>query len=91
MAPQPSGYVDRDGRVHLPCTAASAGANGFCRELRRILNHFVRAPHHACDRNFYLSVDGPVANVRARQAPAGTRNQLRRPALRTSSPDRGIP
>ena len=63
MARQASGYVDRDGRVHLACTAINAGPNGFCRKLRRILNHFVRAPHHVRNKNLYLNMDGAVANV----------------------------
>jgi len=56
--------VDRDGRVHLVYTATNnAEADGLYHELRKILNHVGMAAHHVLDKNFYSSMDIPVAGV----------------------------
>ena len=56
--------VDADGRVHLAYTATNdAEANGLYHELRKILNHVGLATHHVLDKNFYMSMDVPVAGV----------------------------
>jgi choline dehydrogenase-like flavoprotein len=56
--------VDRDGRVHLAYTATNdAEADGLYHELRKILNHVGMAAHHVLDKNFYMSMDVPVAGV----------------------------
>ena len=75
--------------MHLAWTATNdAEANGLYHEFRKILNHFGMAAHHVRGKNFYMSVDVPVAGVAhqagtcAHAAPAGaqalrtfTRNQ----------------
>ena len=56
--------VDRDGHVHLAYTATNdAEATGLYHELRKILNHIGMADHHILDKNFYMSMDVPVAGV----------------------------
>ncbi len=56
--------VDRDGRVHLAYAATNnAEADGLYHELRKILNHVGMAAHHVLDKNFYMSMDVPVAGV----------------------------
>ena len=56
--------VDQDGRVHLAYTATNdAEATGLYHELRKILNHIGMASHHVLDKNFYMSMDVPVAGV----------------------------
>jgi choline dehydrogenase-like flavoprotein len=56
--------VDRDGHVHLAYTATNnAEADGLYHELRKILNHIGMAAHHVLDKNFYMSMDVPVAGV----------------------------
>ena len=54
--------VDRDGRVHVAYSPTNAAeAAGLYRELRKVLNHIGMAEHHVLDKNFYLSMDIPVA------------------------------
>ena len=54
--------VDRDGRVHVAYSPTNAAeAAGLYHELRKILNHIGMAEHHVLDKNFYLSMDIPVA------------------------------
>ena len=56
--------VDRDGRVHLAYAATNdSEADGLYHELRKILNHVGLATHHVLDKNFYMSMDVPVAGV----------------------------
>jgi choline dehydrogenase-like flavoprotein len=56
--------VDGDGRIHLAYTATNdSEADGLYHELRKILNHVGLAAHHVLDKNFYLSMDVPVAGV----------------------------
>ena len=56
--------MDRDGRVHLAYAATNdAEADGLYRELRKILNHVGIAAHHVLSKNFYMSMDVPVAGV----------------------------
>jgi choline dehydrogenase-like flavoprotein len=56
--------VDREGHVHLAYTATNnAEADGLYHELRKILNHIGMAAHHVLDKNFYMSMDVPVAGV----------------------------
>ncbi len=56
--------VDRDGHVHLAYTATNdAEADGLYHELRKVLNHIGIAAHHVLSKNFYASMDVPVAGV----------------------------
>jgi choline dehydrogenase-like flavoprotein len=56
--------VDGDGRVHLAYAATNdTEATGLYHELRKILNHIGMADHHVLDKNFYMSMDVPVAGV----------------------------
>jgi choline dehydrogenase-like flavoprotein len=56
--------VDRDGNVHLAYRQTNdAEAAGLYGELREILNHIGMAAHHVLDKNFYASMDIPVAGV----------------------------
>jgi choline dehydrogenase-like flavoprotein len=56
--------VDRDGRVHLAYQATNdAEAEGLYHELRKLLNHVGLAAHHVLGKNFYMSMDVPVAGV----------------------------
>jgi choline dehydrogenase-like flavoprotein len=56
--------VDRDGRVHLAYQATNdAEAKGLYHELRKLLNHVGMAEHHVLSKNFYMSMDVPVAGV----------------------------
>jgi choline dehydrogenase-like flavoprotein len=56
--------VDRDGRVHLAYNQTNeTEATGLYGELRTILNHIGMASHHVLGKNFYLSMDIPVAGV----------------------------
>jgi choline dehydrogenase-like flavoprotein len=56
--------VDRDGNVHLAYRRTNdEEAHGLYRELRKILNHVGMADHHVLDKNFYMSMDVPVAGV----------------------------
>jgi choline dehydrogenase-like flavoprotein len=56
--------VDGDGHIHLAYTASNdREADGLYHELRKILNHIGMAQHHVLDKNFYMSMDIPVAGV----------------------------
>jgi choline dehydrogenase-like flavoprotein len=56
--------VDRDGNVHLAYSQTNdAEADGLYDELKKILNHVGLAAHHVLDKNFYASMDIPVAGV----------------------------
>jgi choline dehydrogenase-like flavoprotein len=64
--PQPGNRVtvDREGHVHLAYTASNdEEADGLYREFKTVLNHVGIAEHHVLDKNFYLSMDVPVAGV----------------------------
>jgi choline dehydrogenase-like flavoprotein len=56
--------VDRDGRVHLAYQPTNdTEADGLYREVRTVLNHIGIADHHVLGKNFYMSMDVPVAGV----------------------------
>ena len=56
--------VDRDGGVHLDCTDTNdAEAAGLYAEFRKILNHIGMAEHHVLHKNFYMSMNIPIAAV----------------------------
>jgi choline dehydrogenase-like flavoprotein len=56
--------LDRDGTVHLAYTSTNdEEADRLYQELRKILNHCGMAAHHVLDKNFYMSMDIPVAGV----------------------------
>ena len=53
-----------DGDVRLAYTATNdEEAERLYGELKKILNHCGMAPHHVLDKNFYMSMDIPVAGV----------------------------
>ena len=56
--------VDGDGNVHLAYSQTNdAEADGLYEELKKILNHVGMAAHHVLDKNFYASMEIPVAGV----------------------------
>jgi choline dehydrogenase-like flavoprotein len=56
--------LDKDGAVHLAYTSTNDEEAGrLYHELRHILNHCGMAEHHVLDKNFYMSMDIPVAGV----------------------------
>ncbi len=56
--------ADQDGNIHLSYRPTNqAEADGLYGELRTIMNHIGIAAHHVLDKNFYLSMDIPVAGV----------------------------
>jgi choline dehydrogenase-like flavoprotein len=56
--------VDRDGNVRLAYqTSNHVESRGLYHELRKILNHVGLAEHHVLDKNFYMSMNIPVAGV----------------------------
>jgi choline dehydrogenase-like flavoprotein len=56
--------VDGDGNVHLAYTATNdEEAAGLYKELRTILNHVGMADHHVLSKNFYMSMNVPLAGV----------------------------
>ncbi|MFI6604482.1 GMC family oxidoreductase [Nonomuraea sp. NPDC050536] len=56
--------VDSDGNIHLAYRQTNdAEADGLYRELRTVLNHIGMAAHHVLSKNFYMSMDVPVAAV----------------------------
>jgi len=64
--PKPDNRVtlDDDGNIHLAYTSNNdREADGLYHELRKILNHIGMAQHHVLDKNFYMSMDIPVAGV----------------------------
>jgi choline dehydrogenase-like flavoprotein len=62
--PKPDNRVtaDRDGRVHLTYQAINdTEATGLYHELRKLLNRIGMAEHHVLDKNFYMSMNVPIA------------------------------
>jgi choline dehydrogenase-like flavoprotein len=56
--------VDSDGNIHLAYKQTNdEEADGLYHELRKILNHVGLAEHHVLHKNFYMSMDIPVAAV----------------------------
>jgi choline dehydrogenase-like flavoprotein len=56
--------VDRDGNVHLSYTDSNdTEAAALYGEFRKILNHVGLANHHVLHKNFYMSMNVPVAGV----------------------------
>jgi choline dehydrogenase-like flavoprotein len=56
--------TDRDGNVHLTYSSTNDDESAqLYRELRKILNHIGMAAHHVLRKNFYASMDIPVAGV----------------------------
>jgi choline dehydrogenase-like flavoprotein len=54
--------VDKEGSVHLAYEATNnVEADGLYKELRTILNHVGMADHHVLSKNFYMSMNVPVA------------------------------
>ena len=54
--------VDGEGNVHLAYQATNdKEADGLYKELRTILNHVGMADHHVLSKNFYMSMNVPVA------------------------------
>jgi hypothetical protein len=54
--------VDGDGNIHLAYEATNnEEADGLYKELRTILNHVGMADHHVLSKNFYMSMNVPVA------------------------------
>ena len=77
--------VDRDGHVHLAYKPTNdAEADGLYDELRKVLNHIGIAAHHVLAKNFYASMDMPVAGWLTSQVPAGSA-PIRRPPSSTST------
>jgi len=64
--PRPDNRItlDGDGHVHLAYSSTNdKEAKGLYDELKKILNHIGMAQHHVLDKNFYMSMDIPVAGV----------------------------
>ncbi len=62
--PQPGNRVtvDREGNVHLAYRPTNdEEATGLYHELKKVLNHVGLADHHVLDKNFYLSMNVPLA------------------------------
>jgi choline dehydrogenase-like flavoprotein len=56
--------IDGDGGIHLAYTATNdSEAADLYGEFRKILNHVGLATHHVLDKNFYMSMNVPVAGV----------------------------
>ena len=56
--------VDDGGDIHLAYSATNdKEAEGLYKELRTILNHVGLADHHVLSKNFYMSMNVPVAGV----------------------------
>jgi choline dehydrogenase-like flavoprotein len=56
--------LDRQDNVHLTYRSTNDGeAAGLYHELKKILNHIGMADHHVLSKNFYASMDIPVAGV----------------------------
>jgi choline dehydrogenase-like flavoprotein len=54
--------VDRDGKIHLACNQTSESeAADLYTELKKILNHVGLAEHHVLHKNFYMSMNIPIA------------------------------
>ena len=56
--------VGRDGHVHLAYQPTNdTEADGLYRELRKLLDHVGITGHHVLGKNFYASMDVPIAGV----------------------------
>jgi choline dehydrogenase-like flavoprotein len=56
--------VDSDGNIHLSYTPGNeTEAAGLYEEFKTMLNHIGLATHHVLHKNFYLSMNIPVAGV----------------------------
>jgi choline dehydrogenase-like flavoprotein len=56
--------VDKDGNVHLAYTESNqAEASDLYGEFRKVLNHVGLAKHHVLHKNFYMSMNIPIAGV----------------------------
>jgi choline dehydrogenase-like flavoprotein len=56
--------VDKEGHVHLAYKSTNdKEAEGLYEELRKLLNHVGLAQHHVLDKNFYMSMNVPIAGV----------------------------
>jgi choline dehydrogenase-like flavoprotein len=56
--------VDNDGNVHLDYADSNdSEAAGLYEEFRKILNHIGLAKHHVLHKNFYMSMNVPIAGV----------------------------
>jgi choline dehydrogenase-like flavoprotein len=56
--------TDKDGNVHLSySTTNMEEADHLYEELKKILNHTGMTSHHVLRKNFYMSMDIPVAGV----------------------------
>jgi choline dehydrogenase-like flavoprotein len=62
--PQNRVTVDKDGNVHLAYSESNqAEASDLYGEFRKILNHVGLAKHHVLHKNFYMSMNIPIAGV----------------------------
>jgi hypothetical protein len=56
--------VDKDGHVHLAYKSTNdREAEGLYEELKKVLNHVGLAQHHVLDKNFYMTLNIPIANA----------------------------
>jgi choline dehydrogenase-like flavoprotein len=56
--------LDKDGHVHLAYQATNdKEAEGLYEELKTVLNHVGLAQHHVFDKNFYMTMNIPIAGV----------------------------
>jgi choline dehydrogenase-like flavoprotein len=56
--------VDQEGRIHLDYTQSNESeAAGLYGEFRKILNHVGLAKHHVLHKNYYMSMNIPIAGV----------------------------
>jgi choline dehydrogenase-like flavoprotein len=56
--------VDRDGSVHLAYTDTNdSEAAALYAEFRKLLNHIGMSEHHVLHKNFYMSMNVPIAGV----------------------------
>ena len=56
--------VDKDGHVHLAYKSTNdKEAEGLYEELKKVLNHVGLAQHHVLDKNFYMTMNIPIAGV----------------------------
>jgi choline dehydrogenase-like flavoprotein len=56
--------VDRDGNVHLAYTETNdSEAAALYAEFRKLLNHIGMPEHHVLHKNFYMSMNVPIAGV----------------------------
>jgi choline dehydrogenase-like flavoprotein len=54
--------IDRDGAIHLSYADSNqAEAAGLYEEFRKVLNHIGLARHHVLHKNFYMSMNIPLA------------------------------